>query len=143
MRPVCNSFASNGECGLKHGQANGSGSNSKNSFASNGECGLKPTRWPSVPNTRCNSFASNGECGLKPCVRHFLGCAFWNSFASNGECGLKQRIRSVIALCCLPSPLGLSAWQDAARATVSSHCAAYRHPWACTIAFRSFIGRNR
>ena len=39
-----------------------------NSFASNGECGLKQGggRW--VLTVRKNSFASNGECGLKPVI---------------------------------------------------------------------------
>ncbi len=36
-----------------------------NSFASNGECGLKRKIWASLPGAGYNSFASNGECGLK------------------------------------------------------------------------------
>ena len=36
-----NSFASNGECGLKHECNSFVNRNCKNSFASNGECGLK------------------------------------------------------------------------------------------------------
>ena len=60
-----NSFASKGECGLKHEQANGSGANSKNSFASNGECGLKLAAADQPAALVGNSFASNGECGLK------------------------------------------------------------------------------
>ena len=36
-----------------------------NSFASNGECGLKLIPRVNVCTTVTNSFASNGECGLK------------------------------------------------------------------------------
>ncbi len=36
-----------------------------NSFASNGECGLKRCRSGAWPGRGRNSFASNGECGLK------------------------------------------------------------------------------
>ena len=85
-----------------------------NSFASNGECGLKRSpamRWQAwcwefirqqwrmwietnpaspCPHDAINSFASNGECGLKhravKCQRQVVA----NSFASNGECGLKH-----------------------------------------------------
>ena len=39
--PTMNSFASNGECGLKHGFYHVRRFVSTNSFASNGECGLK------------------------------------------------------------------------------------------------------
>ena len=108
-----------------------------NSFASNGECGLKPRPATSQPRPPSNSFASNGECGLKPtycwrccATRQFIRQQWrmwietlthlsaspatsqfirqqwrmWietrvqtplplvrrNSFASNGECGLKR-----------------------------------------------------
>ena len=37
----------------------------RNSFASNGECGLKRPSEPVTPCAFRNSFASNGECGLK------------------------------------------------------------------------------
>ena len=86
-----------------------------NSFASNGECGLKPIEFECAVNVCRNSFASNGECGLKhnwnggmnvPSTQfirqqwrmwieteqlpmHHVPPAL-NSFASNGECGLKQ-----------------------------------------------------
>jgi len=40
-----------------------------NSFASNGECGLKQRYKYYVDDRGNNSFASNGECGLK---RHLL-----------------------------------------------------------------------
>ncbi len=64
-----------------------------NSFASNGECGLKPVcRRP--PGWRgSNSFASNGECGLKQRRDRLRPARHGNSFASNGECGLKQPSR--------------------------------------------------
>ena len=39
-----NSFASNGECGLKLGIGQGNAEQGSNSFASNGECGLKRCR---------------------------------------------------------------------------------------------------
>ena len=86
-----------------------------NSFASNGECGLKQSPLARFCRPCANSFASNGECGLKQEVGHQRGAArhqfirqqwrMWiettstrhhhdhpvrNSFASNGECGLKQ-----------------------------------------------------
>ena len=37
----------------------------RNSFASNGECGLKQPKPLEVQRLFHNSFASNGECGLK------------------------------------------------------------------------------
>ena len=61
-----------------------------NSFASNGECGLKQPIDNALPAACLNSFASNGECGLKPVLDHGSPLEFFNSFASNGECGLKQ-----------------------------------------------------
>ncbi len=84
-----------------------------NSFASNGECGLKPEPASPIPVLQQNSFASNGECGLKRQKYRVCGqepgqfirqqWRMWiettghnqhagsdgNSFASNGECGLK------------------------------------------------------
>ena len=60
-----------------------------NSFASNGECGLKLRAKPGQLAVVVNSFASNGECGLKLCLRVDLAHVPCNSFASNGECGLK------------------------------------------------------
>ncbi len=60
-----NSFASNGECGLKQVQVHLLGKFRENSFASNGECGLKLTSQPRRHQQAANSFASNGECGLK------------------------------------------------------------------------------
>ena len=60
-----------------------------NSFASNGECGLKPRPHNFCRNPSSNSFASNGECGLKPVVPPVPEVPPENSFASNGECGLK------------------------------------------------------
>jgi len=122
LKPLCvprwahstaNSFASNGECGLKRGDAarldqdaakfirqqwrmwiettrcSQPGNGRKNSFASNGECGLKRAQAVEPGHCRPNSFASNGECGLK---HHIVIDEFdhkRNSFASNGECGLK------------------------------------------------------
>ncbi len=109
-----NSFASNGECGLKPVSGvlsvphlgefirqqwrmwieteTSSSVNpaSSNSFASNGECGLKQGSpgaegWAVAK----NSFASNGECGLKLRIPAGFTTASNNSFASNGECGLK------------------------------------------------------
>ena len=63
---------------------------SRNSFASNGECGLKPLHHPAPIQLHKNSFASNGECGLKPAqLARVRGVLQGNSFASNGECGLK------------------------------------------------------
>jgi len=41
-----------------------------NSFASNGECGLKQLLVPLIAALLGNSFASNGECGLKRCGAH-------------------------------------------------------------------------
>ncbi len=40
-----------------------------NSFASNGECGLKQPPFRSNQTDGTNSFASNGECGLKQRAR--------------------------------------------------------------------------
>ncbi len=40
-------------------------SGSVNSFASNGECGLKHVKHYYNTTLHLNSFASNGECGLK------------------------------------------------------------------------------
>ena len=86
-----------------------------NSFASNGECGLKLAWYLQRGYFSRNSFASNGECGLKQQMGAPAGCCtaqfirqqwrMWietrparrkhqlqpsNSFASNGECGLKH-----------------------------------------------------
>ena len=60
-----NSFASNGECGLKQRAGAQLHGGLTNSFASNGECGLKPPAVSDAPHHPQNSFASNGECGLK------------------------------------------------------------------------------
>ncbi len=46
-----------------------------NSFASNGECGLKQTDPQVHQRHGQNSFASNGECGLKQEVGHQRGAA--------------------------------------------------------------------
>ena len=114
-RSLVNSFASNGECGLKlWSPLQGNVPSHLNSFASNGECGLKlrarrvcrpgqaefiRQQWRMWIETahrwcgRCwtaNSFASNGECGLKPDPAPGSTLRSRNSFASNGECGLKQ-----------------------------------------------------
>ena len=95
-------------------QTSGAASLPKNSFASNGECGLKRVKddvsgntgnlqfirqqwrmWietlTSAPlgRTAHNSFASNGECGLKRSTAINEYASAKNSFASNGECGLK------------------------------------------------------
>ena len=65
--------------------------NQNNSFASNGECGLKRLGQQRIGRqSRINSFASNGECGLKQVAIGDEFSAFDNSFASNGECGLKR-----------------------------------------------------
>ncbi len=111
-----NSFASNGECGLKRHHRQKTWARPMNSFASNGECGLKHAQaWSGRCGMWQNSFASNGECGLKLAVddaslfgdgQQFIRQQWrmwietsvpWptcsakeNSFASNGECGLKQ-----------------------------------------------------
>ena len=100
MRWPRNSFASNGECGLKLG----------------GEWLLNTTllefirqqwrMWIETMSVRAmltvpsNSFASNGECGLKLSGDWFLARSLPNSFASNGECGLKQ---SLLMRCCCGS----------------------------------------
>jgi len=89
--PIFNSFASNGECGLKlRAQARGRQA-AQNSFASNGECGLKHCGHHGHGCNLVNSFASNGECGLKQRRGHQHHQHPENSFASNGECGLKRR----------------------------------------------------
>ncbi len=44
-----------------------------NSFASNGECGLKLAGAQTGFGSRHNSFASNGECGLKRCGHAGIG----------------------------------------------------------------------
>ena len=62
----------------------------ENSFASNGECGLKLEGHTPVRGLVGNSFASNGECGLKPEWPNVVRAQLCNSFASNGECGLKR-----------------------------------------------------
>ena len=123
-----NSFASNGECGLKPEVAAAIQRPCVNSFASNGECGLKrqmgtPRRIPAhqfirqqwrmwietsrcrpVPPTPTNSFASNGECGLKLLsIVSIRIKPLLNSFASNGECGLKLLLVPQIGVPCLNS----------------------------------------
>ena len=76
-----------------------------NSFASNGECGLKPAVLEQERLKAYNSFASNGECGLKPLPLPRLMRPPQNSFASNGECGLKlDSQHRVLALETIHSP---------------------------------------
>ena len=86
-----NSFASNGECGLKRSCKAFRQHSTGNSFASNGECGLKHVISSPLNALNVNSFASNGECGLKPFCDQVEAFAATNSFASNGECGLKHQ----------------------------------------------------
>ncbi len=86
---IVNSFASNGECGLKQAILSLDAALAANSFASNGECGLKLQLIFWHCQQRLNSFASNGECGLKPPSQKWPVVTRQNSFASNGECGLK------------------------------------------------------
>ena len=62
-----------------------------NSFASNGECGLKQLVVVWLGGCNSNSFASNGECGLKQPSPVLRRVCVPNSFASNGECGLKLK----------------------------------------------------
>ena len=52
---------------------------SLNSFASNGECGLKRSWWTVEGEAKptLNSFASNGECGLKRQAPRFRGSTWW------------------------------------------------------------------
>ena len=112
-----NSFASNGECGLKRHLGavlplarhkfirqqwrmwieTGSTASTKQSlpqFIRQQWRMWIETSWHSVPQLQpMNSFASNGECGLKQFGLSILRGLHPNSFASNGECGLKPQGR--------------------------------------------------
>ncbi len=99
-RVIVNSFASNGECGLKLGGADRHCAGFNNSFASNGECGLKR------PNQHINGplpqfIRQQWRMWIETEVLAHQPHGFGNSFASNGECGLKRRWHAVWLVSCV------------------------------------------
>ena len=105
-QPLCgNSFASNGECGLKQPIDNALPAACFFSFGSDGHRDLHPFPARRSSDLCYNSFASNGECGLKHCLRLPENHITPNSFASNGECGLKHAAPPVaLAMALIHSP---------------------------------------
>ncbi len=85
-----NSFASNGECGLKQPALAVTGTRCRQFIRQQWRMWIETKSEASPWSFRGNSFASNGECGLKRCHLAFFRQHHRNSFASNGECGLKR-----------------------------------------------------
>ena len=60
-----------------------------NSFASNGECGLKPAAGTFTVSYMAQFIRQQWRMWIETSYRPHLAMGAVNSFASNGECGLK------------------------------------------------------